>query len=102
MKKLKTFNNNPNSRLFQVRYKPNSARGLFGTSKSSGCLSVTEPSNQFTNEQRHQKGDNVHEIAYSSEITDDKLDISCHGVNPTPALMGETGLFRLLKGEQKE
>ena len=32
MKKLKSFNNNPHTRLYQVKYRPKSARGLFGAS----------------------------------------------------------------------
>ena len=32
MRDLKNFNNNPNMSLFSVKYKPKSARGLFGAS----------------------------------------------------------------------
>ena len=39
MKKVKSFNNNPNSSLFKVNIKPKSARGLFGASTSENPIS---------------------------------------------------------------
>ena len=99
-KKLKTFNNNPNSRLFKVRYNPNTARGLFGASKISDCHSAAEPSNHFTKEQRHQKGDRVQESAYSSEIAEDIRDNSCHG-EPYTSLLGQEWVIQTIEGRPK-
>ena len=43
MKKVMNFNNNPNSSLFKVNFKPKSARGLFGASTSENLLSSENP-----------------------------------------------------------
>ena len=64
MRDLKNFNNNPNMSLFRVKYKPKSARGLFGASSHTHPMSSESlmDISKHRSEMKDQSKDNTTDI----------------------------------------
>ena len=102
MKIIKSFNNNPNMSLIQVKIKPKSARGLFGASTVNDLHSVASPSAKFSQGKWSQKGNRCLELADSSESNELGSDSLCHGKTLYQPLEASQGYSESQRGYEKQ
>ena len=104
MKKVKSFNNNPNASLFKVKYKPKAARGLFGALTSDNHPSSENPDGLQTLETCNQDSYNDQEQVFTTDIQlGRKAESPCPGETlhqPTKEYLGYSPSQNMLKNKK--